>query len=197
MKKRQIFNLRGDYEKSFLYLKESKNFIWIAAGIFILFSLIGFFIYPPEEISEEIYKFMAELVKKTENMSQTKLILFIFFNNLKSSFIGMVSGIIFGIIPTIIALANGYLVGFVSNIAVNAEGISSLWRIFPHGIFELPAVFISLGLGIKIGISALNERKFGSFKGNLISSLRVFLLIVIPLLIIAAIIEGMLIFSGV
>jgi len=108
----------------------------------------------------------------------------------------MVFGVFLGIFPVISTIANGYLLGFVANFAIQENGIFSLWRIFPHGIFELPAVFISFALGLRIGASVLNRKRFSKFNENFISCLKVFVLIVIPLLIIAAIIEGSLIFLG-
>jgi len=105
----------------------------------------------------------------------------------------MFLGMFLGIAPVLFSLFNGYLLGFVALMAVNEQGFLSLWRIFPHGIFELPAVFISLGLGMKLGSFIFQRNKAESFKDFLWNSLRVFLLIVLPLLIIAAIIEGTLI----
>ena len=62
----------------------------------------------------------------------------------------------------------------------------------PHGIFELPAILFSIGIGFKIGID-LFSRKKGNLKYNLREALRFFIYIILPLLIIAAIIEGALI----
>jgi len=42
-------------------------------------------------------------------------------------------------------------------LSVGIEGYGILWRLVPHGIFELPAVFISLGLGIKLGTFIFRE----------------------------------------
>ena len=95
---------------------------------------------------------------------------------------------------SLFAILNGYLVGFVASMAVGSGGVIVLWRILPHGIFELPAVFISLGLGLKFGTFIFQKKILESFRRFLWNSLRVFLLIVLPLLIIAAIIEGCLIF---
>src|SRR3989344_2332310 len=100
---------------------------------------------------------------------------------------------IFGILPLLSIIANGYLVGFVSSMAVQEAGFNSLWRLFPHGIFELPAVFISFGLGIKFGTFIFKKNKKDAFKEYLINCLRVFIFVIIPLLIIAAIIESSLI----
>jgi len=194
--KKNKFSLKREYKKSWDYLKESKKFIWIVIGIFLVFALIGFFIPAPEILSKQIFEFIKEILEKTEGMSQSRLISFIFLNNIQSSFLGMVFGVFFGIFPLISAIANGYLLGFVANFVIQEDGIFSLWRIFPHGIFELPAVFISFALGLRIGASLFNRKKFRKFNENFISCLKVFVLIVIPLLIIAAIIEGTLIFLG-
>ena len=102
-------------------------------------------------------------MSETSGLSWIQLILFILFNNLKSSFFGLVFGIFFGIFPSLVAIFNGYVVGFVSNESVRQSGVLILWKLFPHGIFELPAVFISLGMGLKLA-SKLFERKGNSEK---------------------------------
>ena len=195
-KSNKKFSLRKEYKKSWNYLKESKRFIWIVIGIFLAFALIGFFIPVPEIVSKQIFEFIKEILGKTEGMSQSRLISFIFLNNIQSSFLGMVFGVFLGIFPLISAIANGYLLGFVANFAIQENGILSWWRILPHGIFELPAVFISFALGLRIGASLFNKKRFRKFNENFVSCLKVFVLIVIPLLIIAAIIEGTLISLG-
>ena len=194
MKNKKNFNIIEEYKKSWNFVKESRNFIYSIMGIFFIFSLIGFFIPTPSIISEQILKFIKELLLKTQNMGYFELIKFIFFNNTQSSFFGMIFGIVLGIFPLIAVIANGYVLGFVASLAVNSEGILVLWRLLPHGIFELPAIFISLGLGLKIGTFIFQKEKFESLKKYSLNSLRVFLFIVLPLLIIAAIIEGSLIY---
>jgi len=194
-KSKKEFNLKEEYNKSWNYLKESKNFIYIIAIIFFTFVLFGFFIPAPEVVVEQILEFIKELIEKTQNMSQGQLIKFIFFNNLQTSFFGIILGLFFGIFPIIAAIANGYLLGFVSSITVESEGGLILWRLLPHGIFELPAVFISLGLGLKFGTFIFQKRKLDSFNEYFWNSIRVFLFVVVPLLAIAGIIEGILVFA--
>jgi stage II sporulation protein M len=188
------FDIREEYKKSFNYLKESKNFIYISIGIFLFFALIGFFVPTPEPLYNQIVNFIKEILKETQGMSQIDLINFILANNIKSTFFAIFLGIIFGVFPIINAIANGYLLGFVSSISVSADGFLSLWKLMPHGIFELPAVFISLGLGLRLGTFIFQKKRLESFKNYLVNSLRIFLLIVVPLLIIAGIIEGSLIY---
>jgi len=194
MKKKRGFNLKKEYKQSWKYIKESKNFIYISIGIFFAFFILAFFVSPTEEILNYIFTFIQELLEKTQGMSATELISFIFINNLKSSFFGMVFGIALGVFPILALIANGYLLGFVSSLTVVEYGVLSLWRILPYGIFELPAIFISLGIGLKLGSFVFQKKKQKSFRDFLLNSLRVFLFIVVPLLIIAGIIEGTLIY---
>jgi stage II sporulation protein M len=190
-KKKRDNALIENYKKSWNYIKESKTFILIIVGIFFLFAIIGFFIPAPSYISGLLTNYLKEIVNETSGLSWIQLISFILFNNLKSSFFGLIFGILFGIFPSLVAIFNGYVVGFVSNESVKQSGILILWKLFPHGIFELPAVFISLGMGLKLA-SKLFERK-GKFGENFMNALRVFLFVVVPLLIIAAVIESTLI----
>lgn len=195
-KKRGEFDIREQYKKCFAFLKESKVFIYSIIVLFFTFVFIGFFVPAPESVIEVIKKFIEELLKQTEGMSFSELTGFIIFNNMQTSFFGMIFGIVLGIFPLLLTMSNGYLLGFVSKLSVQADGFLSLWRLLPHGIFELPSVFISLGLGMKIGSFLFQKKgkKLKSLKEYSLNSLKVFLFVVIPLLIIAGIIEGALMF---
>lgn len=192
------FVLSGDkpFSKSWSYIKESKNFIYSVIGVFFAFVLIGFFVPASEDLTKIILEFIEKLLEQTKDMSQMELTRFIFVNNLQSSFFGLIFGTVLGIFPVLAAVANGYVLGFVGAMSVEAEGIFVLWRILPHGIFELPAIFISLGLGLKLGSFIFRKEKGKFFRRCFWNSLRVFLFVVMPLLIIAAIIEGSLISLG-
>jgi len=186
--------LEENYMRSWQYLKESRIFIYVAVFFFFFFILIGAFVPAPEIIEARIFEFIEELLQKTEGMSHLELVRFLFLNNAQSAFFGIISGIVLGIFSLMVIIVNGYLLGFVAIRTINAEGILTLWRLVPHGIFELPALFISVGLGLKLGSFIFREKKWSSLKDYLSKSLRVFVFIVIPLLIIAALIEGSLIF---
>jgi len=187
-------SFKQKYVGAWNYIKESRKFIYIIIFFFLIFALIGFFIPAPESITQEIVKLLEELIEKTKGMNFLELSWFIFFNNLKVSFMGMILGIFIGIFPILTSISNGYLLGFVSSFVSDQNGFLSLWKIFPHGIFELSAVFISLGLGVRLGMFIFEKKKIKYIKSNLFNSLRVFFYIIIPLLIIAAIIEAIFIF---
>ena len=185
--------LRNPFRKSWNFIKSSKNFIFVAIGIFLVFCFVGYFAPLPEEFSEMILNYIKEILEQTKNLSTFGMVKFLFWNNLRSSFYAVLFGMFFGIFPLISAIANGFLVGFVSAISVHTDGFLSLWRLLPHGIFELPAVFISMGLGLKLGSFVFKEKPIEKLKVYFRECFRVFVFIVIPLLLIAGIIEGILI----
>ncbi len=193
MKSNNFF--KRNYIESWDYIKESKRFIYAVFFIFLFFGVLGFFFPAPNGVIEQILKFIEELLIKTEGMNQFELTNFILLNNLKSSFLSMIFGILLGIFPLISIIANGYILGFVSAMSVKTGGVVVLWKLVPHGIFELPAIFISMGLGLKMGTFVLQKNKIESLKRYLWKSLMVFLFVILPLLVLAAIIEGSLIFS--
>ena len=73
-----------------------------------------------------------------------------------------------------------------------------MWKILPHGVFELPAIIFSIGIGLKLGWSVVGGR-WSARKGKgsvgyvFLEGVRFFVFVVFPLLVVAAIIEGLLI----
>ncbi|MBI2045787.1 stage II sporulation protein M [Candidatus Pacearchaeota archaeon] len=202
-KRGEIFSIKQAYKDSFAFIKDSRNFIYSTILIFFIFCTIAFFF---EELVNSFFRLafgfdlrnfilrtIRVLIEQTKDLSYFGLMKFIFINNLQSSFYGLVFGIFFSIFPIISIMFNGYLLGFVGLMSIKAEGILILWKILPHGIFELPAIFISLGLGIRLGAYLFKKDKV-PFRQIFISSIKTFVLVVIPLLIIAAVIETSLLF---
>lgn len=220
-----------NFRLSLDYLKKAKNYFWFSLILFFCIGIFGYLF--PVFFEEQILKIITELIEKTEGLSGLQLIKFIFINNLKSGFFAMIFGIFLGIVPFIVAIMNGYVLGFVANKTIAIEGILVLWRLLPHGIFEIPAIMISIGLGLRLGLFLIynciifynkNLSRLNiyllivlsilffpislvvvfvltlmstdlriKFLQNFKNSLRVFVFIVVPLLILAAIIEGVLI----
>ena len=191
-KKRGYFSMQ--YSLCWSYIKESKNFIWIILLV-LLFSVLLGFVYQPLWVVDIIREYIENLLMKTQGLNFWQMIIFILNNNLKVSFFSMVAGIFLGIFPLAATFSNGYVLGFVAEKAVVAEGAFSLLRLFPHGIFEFPALILSLALGVKFGFffTAKKGKRAKELKRRLEESLRVFLFVILPLLIVAAIIEGALI----
>ncbi len=183
-------NSKNIFKESLNFIVESKKYIYLSFLVFLVSAVFGFIFADKLVFINDILK---NLVDKTEGLGTIELIIFIFLNNLKSAFFGMILGLAFGIVPVINSIVNGTVLGFVFEKVYNISGISDFWRILPHGIFELPAIFIALGIGMKLGFSFFLRDKNKSLLAELKSAVYAFLLVILPLLIIAAIIEGLLI----
>jgi stage II sporulation protein M len=189
--------MKSQYKICFKYLKESKKFIYFAVLIFFVFAFLGFFVPLPLEMSQQILDYFRELVLKTESYNGIQMISFLLSNNSMATFIGLFSGVLFGIFSFFNLILNGFVLGFASNYSVTQNGVLSLWRLLPHGIFELPAVFISLGLGLKLGSFVFEKNWKKSLSNYFNNSVRSYFLIILPLLIVAAFVEGLLIVLGI
>ncbi len=179
------------YKSCFDYIKESRDYVYLILGFFIFGAVLGAVF--SDYLAVILKKILLELVERTRNLSALDLTFFIFNNNVSSSLFGLLFGIFLGIFPIFTALLNGIVLGFVLSLSWRISGVADFWRILPHGIFELTAVFISLGLGIKLGMFLFSKDIKKEFRKRFYESIKVFLLIVIPLLLLAAIIEAILI----
>jgi len=187
-KNRESF--RTQFREALKYLKESRNYILAIALIFVGGILFGFIFSSQLGFLDEILK---QLVERVKGLNTSEMILFILQNNLTSAFFGIVFGIFLGIFPIVASFSNGIVLGYVMKIVWFDSGVSEFWKILPHGVFELPAIFISLALGVRLGMFVFSKEKGKEFMERARNSIILFVCVVIPLLIAAAIIEGFLI----
>jgi len=117
----------------------------------------------------------------------------IFKNNAIDSFLALIFGIGFGIVPVFIVAINGFFLGMVALVFSKQTSLPFvLAAILPHGIIELPMVLLSAGIGLKLG-----HEVYMYFKGirtNLKEEFKrgiwFFIRFIVPLLFIAAFIES-------
>lgn len=176
------------------YLKKLKYFSLFLIILFIVSLVFGYIF--PSWFEQEVIKLMQELAIQTAGLNLIQLIGYIMYNNFKSAFFAFIFGVLLGVVPILVIIVNGYVLGFVVNKTVSYEGIAVLWKLFPHGIFELPAVFIGVGLGFRLGLFVFifhGKNKLKELWKWFLDSFNVFIFVVIPLLVIAALIEGCLI----
>ena len=136
------------------YLKESGKSIKLVITIFVASILTGLLL--ANYLSTFINPLLKDLIDQTTDLGTLELIMFIFFNNVSTSLIGLALGLFLGIFPIIVAVTNGVILGYVLERTAQIS-ILEFWRLLPHGIFELPAVFISLGMGLKLGIDSIRN----------------------------------------
>ena len=188
--KKEVQKWKKHIDDAFEYIKDSRKYIYFSIVLFLICVFFGFAFSSHLGILDQLLK---NIIDQTSGLSGVRLILFIFSNNLNVSFLVVFLGSILGIFPFLNAISNGVVLGYVFSKVYQVSGFADFWRILPHGIFELPALFISMGLGIKLGFFIFSKDKINELRKRFISSLKVFFFVIAPLLIVAAVIEGLLI----
>jgi len=137
--------------------------IYILAAL-ILFGLGIYWGYTSFDLDEilrqmvnEAFGELGDKIANSENPTLTSVML-IFLNNVRAILFMMVLGIFLAIFPVISIWINGVLVAFVLR-TEEAAGASLYDMIFkgllPHGLLELPVIFIAAGYGIRLGITVI------------------------------------------
>lgn len=184
---------------------------WKDVRPYFIFSIILFFAAmivggTPGSATE----FLIDQVRAIQNLAQEAqqadnpqfaMFWIIFKQNVTACVMTMYMGIGAGIFPLFTMILNGMLIGFTFGL-MSAEGhqvwLLALKGILPHGILELPALFLAAGFGMMLGMGLLIGI-FGSLFGktdpwslftrSLRGSIPV-LIVLIGLLFVAAIVES-------
>ncbi|NLM46983.1 MAG: stage II sporulation protein M [Firmicutes bacterium] len=137
------------------------NRSWLVLAV--CFFLGGFFLsyttfsQDPEMVKlleESSLTMLQELGEEVFTVSPLQGLLILFLHNMSSVISIMFLGFLLGLPALFSALANGAVLGLVA-FQLAESGTSPLpflaAGILPHGIFELPAFFLSVALGLKLG----------------------------------------------
>lgn len=146
---------------------------------------------------------ISVIAQTAANADNPRLALFLLItlNNVIKSIVVMGLGIFVGILPVIMLVANGMIIGYL--LVDQSERGANLFLmivkgILPHGILELPAIFLACAFGMRFGLtfargigrSALGkERPWESFVSTAAGSVPA-LVFVTGTLIVAALIES-------
>ncbi|WP_353929072.1 stage II sporulation protein M [Okeanomitos corallinicola TIOX110] len=117
----------------------------------------------------------------------------IMINNISVSFGAVAGGITAGLYTTYLMVFNGLLIGAVATLVGQNNLAYPFWAfVFPHGALELPAIFFAGAAGLLIGKAILFPGKYRRRDAMKINSSQAAQLVfgIIPLLVIAGIIEG-------
>jgi stage II sporulation protein M len=170
------------------YLKTSLAIF--GAGFVIGLVIVARFPFVTDYFQDTI----ANFVKLFAGIARFKLAAAIFVNNGAKTLLAIVLGVMLGIVPVIFLLANGVALGVVWSLSVSTRGPwISLLSLLPHGILELPAVFLGTSIGLSVGFCAVrrltgrSEKQVGA---EIAQGLRYFLTVIIPLLGAAALVEA-------
>jgi len=165
----------------------------VAFLVLVVLSYIAGRLFP--EIPATILTYFNEVVADSgivrDDGSFSALALF--GNNLRAMVLSTLYGFIpFLYLPALSMGVNAILLGMVAS-SVNGQWLLLAAGILPHGIFELPALCLSLAAGLCLCQNInryIRKNEKGFMKPLLLNILRVTGLVVIPLLVVAAIMES-------
>jgi len=155
-------------------------------------------------LSSESIKDITGLIKdarQTIGLAQVNQHLsafFILMNNLRATLLILLGGIIsFSVLGIIIYLINVSLVGVVLGVFKligYSPALLFAAGLLPHGIFEIPALMIASAIVLRMG-AILVTPQIGKSMGQVVFELladwlKVFIGVIVPLLIVAALIEA-------
>jgi len=183
MKTNSYSRLLNQLRKDSFYIK--------SASLLFIFSVILGFIFPQflAELRNDVF---ASILAEIEGRNYLQLSFFIIQNNLRTAFFGFLLGIL--LLPILALFINGFFTGSILAESIEKSSSLILWRLLPHGIFELPAIIISFAYGIKISLCWLRKNRLRNFKSAYMQAFEVFIYIVMPLIIVAGFIESLLFF---
>ncbi|MEM0215350.1 MAG: stage II sporulation protein M [Archaeoglobaceae archaeon] len=177
---------------------EVKKIFVALSALFLLSCYFGYLlaeIYP--EYARREIEIMKEFLKNFSSQDIHPLVIFtiIVLNNSIKSFVAMVLGILLGVAPILFVMINGTIIGIFAKIFGDEIGTTSfVLKILPHGILEIPAVILASSYGVWLGSEFLRDRK--NIDKHLRFAANKFVKIVLPMLIIAAMIETYLIVTS-
>jgi stage II sporulation protein M len=161
--------------------------------IFAAFFAIGYVaVMTVPDMGNMVVSNFKEEVSPLKELTPVGLMMGIFANNALKCLLVIVMGLALGIAPIVFILANGLILGIV--IGVTMQSTSLLYvlvGVVPHGIIELPMVFVSAAIGLKLGMDVLKALlgKNVNVVDRLVESLMIYIVWIFPLLFLAAFVE--------
>lgn len=176
---------------------EYVHFIWPYAAIM---AIVFFGALVTGYISAANFPSMADALRESFSsrfeslltMDPFSIMFAIFLNNAFVSLLFLVLGLALGVLPVMFIAFNGYLVGVIAYLAAQERGtLFILLALLPHGILELPMVFLAAGIGLRLGYQVFSALigKPTQIKKEFKEGLLFYFRWILPLLFVAAVIE--------
>lgn len=180
-----------NWKEDVSYLRSIRPYIILSVTLFLAAAALGFVIsISHPDLAASTVGDVAEKLRWILDLSPEKMMLAIFVNNLFASAMALLLGVGFGIVPLIVVVVNGLVVGLVVHQAILVAGAAFvIVAILPHGIIELPTVLVCVGVGFRLGhlmIKTLMGME-ADLEGELRAALRLLRWVVLFLFIAAAI----------
>ena len=107
-----------------------------------------------------------------------------FLNNLQVSIAAILLGVLYGVVPLVILLTNGFILGYiVATIQFHAPDfppLGLLYGLAPHGVLEVPLLIFSCALGFRLFV--LYRRYRNNIAGSSLRKESAVLLVCLPVI---------------
>ncbi len=183
-------------QKDIEYFYSSRKYFIAAVAVFTLSFAAGVLISVKNpDASEKLLEMLKDTLGSITALNPFERMLEIFKNNVRTSFIALLGGLVVGIIPFFIVVINGAVLGILVELFLRRQGVFFVIAgILPHGIIELPMVLISVGIGFRLGhfayLSITLQKTMHELLYELKHGVFFYIKIVVPLLLLAALIES-------
>ena len=185
-------------------LRENTLFIVISAAIFVGATILSYaltyvsldfaYAFLPEQYAHLIPADNNEhSIVEPNNVPASTMASYVMVNNIRVTVLAFGLGLTLGLGTIYVLATNGFLLGSLAAIFTVQGNTLLFWSlILPHGIWELAAIFVSGGAGLKLGYALIRPGLYRRQDALLAAARNVTGLIafIIILLINAAIIEG-------
>jgi len=170
------------------------EYLAVSVFLFVVSSTLGFYVGLVNPwLSEQLMEALRSSVEPLTTQGALMLLALILLNNASKCLGAIMLGLLFGLAPLIFDVVNGLILGLlaVASAKVEAAPFSFLVKLAPHGALEVPAMLFSVAVGLREGVSMIKKLRGEevSLKEEAKQGLKLFVRLVLPLLLSAAVIE--------
>ncbi len=171
------------FKQAIELIKSEKKLITVVASIFVLMFIVGLmFPYFIQSIQDQIVK---QIVERFSDKNIFQVFFMILSQNSFATLLTLLLGITL-IVPLFSLCFNAYFVGAITMQKTQEIGMEAFIRLIPHGIFEIPAFLLAISFGLRLMLGLFKGKKLGQLYKD---ALKVYVFVILPLLIVAALIE--------
>ncbi|MBP1967481.1 stage II sporulation protein M [Paenibacillus aceris] len=188
----------------FQHFKEMKHYFIVVVLVFAVSFYLGW------ANSDQFSHFLEGQLKGLKSISQSLsnkdnpqlwFFFIIFLNNAIKSVIIIFLGLLLGVLPLFMLVANGMILGYVLSLQTHESTLSIVLKgILPHGIIEIPVILLACAYGLKLGMLVwksaaqlfvpVTSRTARSELLRILSLTKPLIVVIVVLLLFAAIIES-------
>ena len=174
------------FRKGLNLVRDNRQLVCLV--LFTYFALVVFGYTRPHYFEDQLQSTMEQRAAAMKGMNVTEIIAYLLGGNLAAMGLSTFLGIVF--LPVLSLTVNGYSLGAGLNSRIAEDGLLDAFRLLPHGMFEIPALAISLAFGLRISLCWFKRDRLANLKTAYKEALLVYFLVVLPLLVVAGTIEG-------